>query len=70
MAADGVSQRSATPKRYIPKDQNIYETVVQRRLVKELMVAPETNILDYANDEYDQEYYEDDDYPDEVVMLR
>ena len=70
MVADDDSRRSATLERPIPEDQIIPKTVVPRHPGKEPVEAPETNTLEYADDEYDKEYYEDDYYPVEVAMVR
>lgn len=53
MAADTDAWRSASRERLILGEQNVPEIVCPRRPGKETMEAPETNTLEYVDDEYD-----------------
>ena len=44
--------------------------MVPRHPGKEPMEVPETNTFEYADDDHDHGYFEDDYYPDEVASLK
>ena len=70
MAAGDTSRRYATPNRQNLGDQGVLDAEIPRQPGKEPMGPPETNVIDNVDEGYDQDYYEDDFYHDEVSILR